>query len=179
METLDYFKTLEIVEKFMYVSGFREHCETICQGICCKDCYKSNKEACYLHEQRRLACSVYMCDLRIEPGRLLFPFIAAQIDIMNAIQEIIKSENSGRRKSQFFHKPPESLFTDFAVGAQRVIKGFSLELAIQLSGFTKTAAECWPTIRLRAKKYPHEAKLSAFKGTVNKNGCWRVSHRFL
>jgi len=53
-----YEEALEIIEKFMIESGIRKYCENICKGECCKDC----PNPCFKRGQRRLPCSVYICD---------------------------------------------------------------------------------------------------------------------
>ncbi len=66
---MNYEKTLEVVENFLKESGIRHFCEKVCRGACCVGCYEANPNACILYNERKLACSIYLCrDLR-----MLFP----------------------------------------------------------------------------------------------------------
>ena len=52
-----YEETLKIVEEFMHKTGIRDYCAEICKGGCCGAC---TDRAC-LTGNRRLACSIFIC----------------------------------------------------------------------------------------------------------------------
>ena len=57
---MNYNEALEKIEDFMVKSNIRKFCTQVCHGKCCSGCYES-KNACHLHEGRRLTCSAFIC----------------------------------------------------------------------------------------------------------------------
>jgi len=67
MSKIDYVKTLTMVMEFLNKTHIPTICEKLCHGECCCNCYDietlSIKETpCFLSDNRRLACTVFLCD---------------------------------------------------------------------------------------------------------------------
>jgi len=133
MDNLDYFQTLERVERFMEASGFRKYCTEICRGRCCGGCYTS-EGACHKNEGRRLACSIFVCSLIDGDGAALMrPFLEMSRFVEHEVAVHINALPGRYDYNIYRQPPPDKLFSEFSLPMDDVfIAGTSLEYATEL-----------------------------------------------
>jgi len=61
MEKYSYFEILGIVEHFMEKNKIRMFCTYVCKGGCCGECERRHICETAEKEDRKLACSIYLC----------------------------------------------------------------------------------------------------------------------
>lgn len=121
-----YQESLDIVEKFMVDSRIREYCETVCKGMCCKECYNS-PNACFKNEGRRLPCSVYVCPGLTSrlPDEIKHKLVIAGQGIDKVLKPLMKNGNC------FYDVNSLKIQTDFKVNKSKIdvladVKGIGL-----------------------------------------------------